>query len=478
MNITGVKQYSQTDQERFAALSGDFNPVHINSETSRRELFGEVVVHGVHLVLSALNFLSASRAAAAGIQINALKVKFFSPALLSRELTFSINDFGTQLKIDIRDVKQQLLTAMDISYSEPDKDLPAPAVLPDAFQAAAPEKLAIADINGISGSVPLCLNRSLCAELFPNLLDAIPITQVAELLSYTHIVGMKCPGLQSLFSGIDVKSQPTSAVAVAYRADQVIQKFSIISLGVTGPTLQGTLSTLFRPAVTQQPSFEEVASHVIPGSFKGMKALVIGGSRGIGETTAKIIAAGGGIPVITYYMGEQEAQAICSEINGAGLDCSQLRLSIRDIKQTLADVLPGSGINAIFYYATPRIVKSSVLDLELFHNFNFYYIDQFDTLVNAAKTHLPHATIFYPSTVAIDEKNSGLKEYVMSKIAGEHLCGFYNRDTQNIAIIVQRLPRLETDQTLNLQNYPAQSVIEVMQPLIEKMYRRIQQFSA
>ena len=45
------KEISFHQQQQFAALSGDFNPIHVNPGIARRELFGEIVVHGMHLVL-------------------------------------------------------------------------------------------------------------------------------------------------------------------------------------------------------------------------------------------------------------------------------------------------------------------------------------------------------------------------------------------------------------------------------------------
>ncbi len=52
-----MKRYDLEDQRRFASLSGDFNPLHLDPLYSRRLLFGGPVVHGVHLVLYALDKL-------------------------------------------------------------------------------------------------------------------------------------------------------------------------------------------------------------------------------------------------------------------------------------------------------------------------------------------------------------------------------------------------------------------------------------
>ena len=50
-----TRVYKMEDQRRFTELSGDFNPIHLDPLRARRSLFGDVVVHGIHSVLHALD---------------------------------------------------------------------------------------------------------------------------------------------------------------------------------------------------------------------------------------------------------------------------------------------------------------------------------------------------------------------------------------------------------------------------------------
>ena len=47
------------DQKEFSIFSGDFNPMHIDEIKSRRFLYGKPVVHGINLVLNALEVWSS-----------------------------------------------------------------------------------------------------------------------------------------------------------------------------------------------------------------------------------------------------------------------------------------------------------------------------------------------------------------------------------------------------------------------------------
>ena len=469
-NSVGEISHSVTylieDQLRFAQLSGDFNPIHIDHVTSRRELFGEIVVHGIHLVLEALNLVVEYSAKDEPICLHSVKVKFFNPAFISKLLKFTINNSQHYLKVEVRDQKGLLLAEMAIEVGLIPVTVDNKFIALESFDATIADNHSLYSISSISGDCKLYLNEALFNALFPCLLKRGSGVQLAELLAMTRIVGMKCPGLQSLFSGIDLKFEQNRKESVLYQVKKVIEKFSIITLQVEGPSLYGELLTLFRPLKSQQPSIEEVAVQITSGCFRNLKALIVGGSRGIGETTAKLIAAGGGTPIITYHTGKEDAETICKEIRKDGFSCTCVHMSIDNLEESL-DILSEANVNAIFYYPSPKILGSNVFDKELFRKFCYYYVEQFSALIKEVKSRSTgKVVVFYPSTVYIDEKTPGLTEYIMAKGAGEYLCETLNKELKDINIYIERLPRLQTDQTLNMQNYPAQSVSEVMFPIL------------
>ena len=59
-------------------------------------------------------------------------------------------------------------------------------------------------------------------------------------------------------------------------------------------------------------------------------------------------------------------------------------------------------------------------------------------------------SLFYPSSVYVEERPRGMIEYAMAKAAGETLCTEMNLAWAPLRVAVGRLPRLPTDQTASV----------------------------
>jgi acyl dehydratase len=60
MTTLATRIFEMADQQRFASLSGDRNPMHMDAVAARKTPAGEPAVHGVHLLLWALDAFAAS----------------------------------------------------------------------------------------------------------------------------------------------------------------------------------------------------------------------------------------------------------------------------------------------------------------------------------------------------------------------------------------------------------------------------------
>ena len=56
--VIAARTFDRAGQERFAAFSGDRNPMHMDGLAARRTQAGTCVVHGMHLLLWSLDHLA------------------------------------------------------------------------------------------------------------------------------------------------------------------------------------------------------------------------------------------------------------------------------------------------------------------------------------------------------------------------------------------------------------------------------------
>src|SRR6516225_8175175 len=88
MPVTSVGRIDLQSSQSFAALSGDFNPQHLDPAKARRLLFGGTVVHGIHLLLIGLDVALAARPG--GRALVSLKAVFSAPVLTGSSVRVEI----------------------------------------------------------------------------------------------------------------------------------------------------------------------------------------------------------------------------------------------------------------------------------------------------------------------------------------------------------------------------------------------------
>ncbi len=456
--------FSLDDQIAFARLSSDWNPMHLDRAFARRTQVGAVVVHGIH---------NLAWAADAVLKIHPLRVaniraRFLQPLYLDERTSVRIRDRADQ-HIEFEIVAANTVVAHVKLSSKPGKFAgahvqsgeTAPARLSEPanprFEQLAGETDVVAIGDGAAGAA------------FPALTESIGLAAVEALLATSYIVGMACPGLHSLFAGLDVNCAAAGGAegALAYAVTKVDPRFRSLQIDISGAGLAGRLDVFARPAPPSQPAMTEVSTRVTGNPFAGQTSLIVGGSRGLGEVTAKIVAAGGGYPVITYVESKDEAEQIAADIRSAGGQCEILRY---DALSPAAGQLQKLGvIDCCYYFATPKIFqrKSGLYEPEKLRAFLRVYADGFsDLCVALAENRNRKLAMFYPSTVAIDEPTSSTAEYAMAKMAGEILAKHLNEFMSGIQVICRRLPRILTDQTASVGVASAERALDVMLPIV------------
>jgi acyl dehydratase/NAD(P)-dependent dehydrogenase (short-subunit alcohol dehydrogenase family) len=452
------------DQIAFARLSWDWNPMHLDRAFARRTQFGAPVVHGIHTLAWAADAVLRRFP----FEVANLRARFLQPLYLDEPAEVRLRD-RTDRQIEFEVVAADTVVALIKLSSQPGKPVagyarPAPAA-PTRF--SEPANLPLEQLAGQAGAV--ATGDTDVGSTFPALTEAIGLSAARALLATSQIVGMTCPGLHSLFAGLDVNFvfETERESVLAYAVSKLDARFRSLQIDVSGAGISGRLEAFARPAPPSQPGMAEISPRVDGQPFAGQRSLIVGGSRGLGEVTAKIVAAGGGCPVITYRESQHEAEFVSAEIVRAGGQCEILQYDA---------LAPASGqlqqldrVDCAYYFATPKIFqrKSALYEPSRLHTFLRFYADGFyDLCTELTRDGAAKLAAFYPSTVAIDEGISATAEYAMAKIAGETLAKVLNEFMPGIHVLSRRLPRILTDQTATVGVASADNALDVLLPIV------------
>ncbi len=463
------RTFTQDDQLKFATLTGDFNPIHIDPLVARRTQAGAPIVHGIHLLLWLLDSLASRDPDLPAI--GAMNVSFDGMVYLGDQVEAAITErdasvLRAELTVDGVVAVELHITFGPVSsvsvFVPPDSGLvPHPA---------APLDQPLEDMVSRSGILAFAGNPEDMERMFPHAARLLGARRLAALGSSTLLVGMVLPGLHSLYVGLalTVCEDSNPAENIAFRVTKADPRFRLVRLDISGGGLSGSLESLVRYPPAAQAPLETVASLVARDEFAGTTALIVGGSRGLGELTAKVIATGGGNVIVTYAVGKVEAEALAAEITAWGGRCQAIPYDVRqDADKQLSVIIEAP--THIYYFATPPIFrgKSRLFSQGRFEEFNEFYVKGFHRLVEASLRRRPEGIgVFYPSSVFVDKRPDGMTEYTMSKVAGEILCADINAQIPAARITISRLPRLPTDQTALFQQAAMADPLAVMLPLI------------
>src|SRR5262249_39624426 len=132
------------------------------------------------------------------------------------------------------------------------------------------------------------------------------------------------------------------------------ERFGLLRIHVDGPGVGGTLHARYRPGPVAQVSFETVRTHIRPTEFADQRALVLGGSRGLGEVVAKLLAAGGADVFLTFNTGAADAALVCSEVTSRGGRCAAFRFDVLDPPAARPATVPAVWRPThVFFFASP-----------------------------------------------------------------------------------------------------------------------------
>ncbi len=472
MEIIAQRSFALTDQQAFADWSGDYNPMHLDPVQARRTMAGAPVVHGVHALLWAYDTALHARPGLASFKAAQITFKRFIHLDQTVELAVSEDARGYRLEVRVDGeaaVIGKFRPASELARTtlEGSADL---ETIPLRSRPAEPDYDQMRSSRGWlePGKDAVCA----MSDAFPVAAAELSPDTVAACAQLSRLVGMVIPGLHSIFTTLSLEFASTGGErpGVGFAARQVEERYRLVKIDFAGAGLSGSLDAFVRPPPTQVAAPVYFDSLALKDTFADWRALVVGGSRGLGEVTAKLIAAGGGDVLLTYAAGAADADRVRRDINDH-YGRSACRTARMDVTDDLSGQLSSLEIapTHLFYFATPQIFpqKSAKFSAEMFHKFSHFYVIAFEQIcAHVAEKSSQRLTVFYPSSIAVTDRPKGMTEYAMAKMAGEILCADLEILYPHMGIRTERLPRITTDQTATVAAAEAADPIAVMHPLL------------
>jgi hypothetical protein len=457
---------------RFASVSGDHNPMHVDTLQARRTQAGAPVVHGIHLLLWALESLAAAQPELPPLR--SLRAQFNKFVYLDEHVEVLLIKQGpasARLAISVDNAPRSKVT---VEFGASVVDCPAwsNADLDRVPNSRVPLNLGLEQILGRSGRISFQMTAEDALAMFPAATQWLGAQRIAALAASTCLVGMTCPGLHSIYSELSLSActEPLQAGSLAFRVTEADARFRSVDQEIAGGGLTGNVQSFVRNPPVQQATMKSLTGLVGETEFAGSVALIVGGSRGLGELTAKLIAAGGGRVIVTWQSGKDDAERVAQEIRLAGGACETLSY---DARKPAADQLApiSHAFTHAYYFATPAIFRpqGEIYAAERLKEFLAVYVEGFWQLAQALRARKSSVSLFYPSSVFIAERPMGMTEYTMAKVAGEILCADINESFDPLHVTVSRLPRLPTDQTSSITAVETADPLDTMLPIIRQV---------
>lgn len=469
------KVFTDHHQRLFASASLDCNPMHMDPIAARRLINGRCVVHGIHTLLSAIECWRNDDRAIPRI----ISCSFDNAISVGEKVTFAQHDHagGTFIQAIVDGVLCAQVTittgGMEAPVSLKSSLTLDPHNMCSGFDRLSSPLDEPPDFHSCKSYVINPNDADMSAE-FPRAYRYLGQDCFTAICSLSYFVGMVCPGLHSIFSSVSFELVHERGVMcpLIFSVESYDNRARFFDVSFRG-RIRGNLRAFSRPPSQEQPSLKEFCAHVTPGEFRGTRSLVVGGSRGLGEVVAKMLAAGGGDVIITYSTGEADAQKIKREIDEAGFSaCELMKLDVTADSRTIKN-LDCNTLDAVYFFATPRIArkKRGIFSPSLFEEFCEFYVKAFYHLCLYLEANVVSKKIkvYFPSTVFVSERPVGMAEYAMAKAAGEVLIQEINKSFERVSVISTRLPRLATDQTSSLVRKSTESNLATLLPVVRSL---------
>lgn len=316
--------------KKFCELSGDYSSIHTDEEFARRTIFRKRVAHGILLLIvaSKLRMIPYTHC------IKDIEVDFLGPVFIgdSLHLLAETEKNHVILLTMYRNKSIVVKAKIKLQKGNFDEYSRVSAKKQCIFSTKLRQKKHTMDTVNVGDSVCESLlignNHISAIEKIINGVCNKKITaQLLLLSSLSSFVGMCLPGKNGILLKFDAHFSEKIPINIS-----LIFKGEILGKSEYTQTIgsefsirngcnlyvKGNVTSLVSDNPVEMISIQEMKEKHYGLDLKGKTALITGASRGLGETTAKLLSLYGANIVVNFYKGKHDAEKIVDEIEKNG----------------------------------------------------------------------------------------------------------------------------------------------------------------
>jgi NAD(P)-dependent dehydrogenase (short-subunit alcohol dehydrogenase family)/acyl dehydratase len=459
MPVERELRFTAEQIERFAAASGDRNPLHVDPEFAAGTAFGSPIVHGSLIALAMLGAIPDEHLAL----IRTLRISFSGAmprgteaSLRAEALEREEGAWEVRLAARGKTIARILARTSKVEIQSPDGIEGEP--IPMRETPAEPSSAELSEGHSLRGSYASRLGLDdLARGLGAGAIDS----RLLEGLAWaSYVVGMELPGLHSLFAGVTlVASDEQHEDASGYRLtlrDHDERTGQLAIEGALGAVRGGVLAAIqcFALPATASPDPATLGFDRPAEADRGT-VVVAGGSRGFGASLTLALLALGYEVHVAYAKSQERARELArlAGAHRARLHLTQLDVSDPDAVQALAQTLreeAGSLVGLVLNAALPPLAMS--LTASSAAELADYVAASLRLAAVPLGALLPTIEggggwVLFCSSAAVAAPPRDWPHYVAAKGALEGLAGWVAATKPELRTVIVRPPKMQTAMT-------------------------------